>query len=506
MKQWVYNLIPVRLIDLISERSHNYHTFLKFIKNVDPNFLEKISEKKALQVFKQAKKNISAYQQFLEKNQVNSDHIKNIADFNSKLPIIDKHNYVMKYSLLDRTENKIMPKKGLLVESSGSTSKLPTNWFRTMQEERAVRKDVEFETKYLFGENKKFIVISAWSLGAWTTSLSFCYYFEPLGIVKNIGPDVGQIIQTIKTMGSQHNYLIAGYPPFIKHLIDTGRINWKKHNIDLVVGGEGFIPGWRDYVQSKLKPGAKIISAYGASDLETGMGVETPLSQYIRDLFIKEPQKVKKLFGAQRTPMFFQYNPLRFYINNLPKKKEFHTTVLTKGHVGVKVKYNINDLGGKKSYVEMIELLRKEFPNFNERYEQEFKADSLKLPFLWIAGRTDSVISLGGVNIYPQQIEVALLKNKKIYQFIQSFQMSKRFLHEGDHHFLIKIELQEKVEPTEQLAQEIKKTLKRNLSRISKAYELGLKDFPACYEPYVELFEYRTGPFDNHKAKNKYIN
>jgi len=431
--------------------------------------------------------------------------IHKIEDFNQKLPVVDKNNYVMQYSLLERTEKNQLPKHGLLVESSGSTGKLPTNWFRSMEEEQVIRQDVEFETKYLFGENKRYIVISAWSLGAWTTSYSFCYYFEPLGIVKNIGPDVKQIIQTIKTMGPKHNYLIAGYPPFIKHLIDTGGIDWKKHNVDLIVGGEGFIPGWRKYVQSKLKDGAKIVSAYGASDLETGMGVETPFSQYIRELFIAHPKKVEKLFGAKRLPMFFQYNPLRFYINNLPRKKEFHATVLTKGHIGCKIKYNIHDLGGKKSYNEMLALLTKEFPDFKETYEKEYKDNSIKLPFLWIAGRTDNVISLNGVNIFPQQIEVALLKNKKVYENIQSFQISKTYHHEGDHHFLIKIELQEGIPPTPALSEEIKETIKQNLGKISKAYQLGLHDHPECYEPYIDLFEYRTGPFQTRKAKNKYI-
>ena len=92
-------------------------------------------------------------------------------------------------------------------------------------------------------------------------------------------------------MGTKHNYLLGGYPPFIKHLLDTGKLDWKKYNINLVVGGEGFIPGWRKYVKSKLRRGSTIISAYGASDLETGMAVETPLCQYIRELFRKNKTK-----------------------------------------------------------------------------------------------------------------------------------------------------------------------------------------------------------------------
>lgn len=504
MAKWYYNIFPTLFIDKINSKMSNYHMTYNFLKSVDPELLEAISEKKVMKVFKDSVKHIPAYEDFLNVHGIKAKDIKNIRMFNSIVPITDKKNYVFKYSLIDRTRDKTLPKESLIVESSGSSTKLPTNWFRTLEEERHIRKDVEFESKYLFG-GKNYIVLSTWSLGAWTTSLSFCYYFERLGVVKNIGPDVKQIIQTLKMMGPEFDYIIAGYPPFVKHLIDVGGLNWKKYNINLIVGGEGFIPGWRKYMKSKLKRGAKIISAYGASDLETGLAVETPLSQYLRELFVKSPKKVQEVFGTDELPLFFQYNPLRFYINNIPETKEFHTTVLTKGHVGCKVKYNVKDLGGKVKYNEMIDIMSNHFKEFPKKFKKELKENSIKLPFLWVAGRSDSVISLDGVNMFPQQIEMALLGDKKVYDQIQSFQTSKVFNHDGGHHFQISVELQEGLKPNKKLANEVKETIKKNLSKISKAFRLGLKDFPACYEPYIKLYEFRTGPFDNGKIKNKYL-
>ncbi len=502
MIKWLYNFIPVGLFDLIYERKHGYRTTSAFIQNVDPDLLEKLSEKKAIKIFKKARRTIPAYKKVLKENKIKN--VFSIKDFNNRLPILTKENYVKKYPLQERTSSKKFPKQGMIVESSGSSTKYPTNWFRTFEEEINIAKDVEFESRYIFGD-KEYIVISCWTLGAWTTSYSFCFYFEPLGIVKNIGPDVEQVIRTIKTMGPTHNYLIGGYPPFIKHLIDKGGINWKKYKIDLVVGGEGFIPGWRKYIKSKLRDKAIIISAYGASDLETGLAVETSLCQHMRDIFAANPNKVKKLFNVDEAPMFFQYNPLRFYINNIPETQEFHTTVLTKGHVGVKIKYNIKDRGGKISYNEMIHLLEKEFKGFSKIYQSKFKDKSLKLPFLWIAGRSDDVISIDGVNMYPQQVEAAMLENKTIYNKVQSFQISKVFHHDGDNHFLLYIQLQESIKPNRKLAEEMKKAVKRNLAKISKAYRLGLHDDPKSFEPHILLHKYKTGPFDTDKIKNKYI-
>ena len=498
MTKWLYSLIPLKIFDWVYSHTNGYEATRKFITSVDPELLESLSEKKVMKVYRDARRNIPAYRNFLKGKRP----IMNIASFNKNLPLLDKENYVKKFSLVDRLHRRRLPKHGMLVESSGSSGKHPTNWFRTMEEEQVVQKDVGFESRYLFGD-KEYIVISCWTLGAWTTSYSFCYYFEPLGVVKNIGPDVDQVVRTMKLMGTKHNYLIGGYPPFVKHLIDTGGLSWKKYNIDLVVGGEGFVPGWRTYMESKLHEKAKIISAYGASDLETGMGVETPLSQFIRKQFIKNPKKMEKIFGVDEVPLFFQYNPLRFYINNADNN-EFHTTVLTPGHVGVKVKYNIRDCGGKLSYNEMIALMKKEFRGFSTAF-RKYESDSLKLPFLWIAGRSDDVISIDGVNMYPQQIEMALLGNKNVYHLIQSFQISKPTSKQGENHFLVSIQLQQGVKPNKHIVQDVKDTIKKNLAHISKAYKLGLHDDPTSFEPHVKLFEYMKGPFEEDKIKNKYI-
>ncbi len=503
MNKRFYSIVPLGLVEMLHNSSDSYRVTSNFLEKIDPELLEKLSEKKALKIYKKAKKHIPAYKLVLKEKGI--QNIRNISEFNKLLPYLDKTNYVRKYSLIERTEEHLLPKEGgMIVESSGSTSKYPTNWFRTIEEENDIRKDAKFESRYIFG-NKEHLVISCWTLGAWTTSYSFCYAFEPFSVVKNIGPDVEQVVQTIKMFGTKPNYLIGGYPPFLKHLLDTGKVNWKKHKVDFVTGGEGFIPGWRDYIKSRVAKGSTIISSYGASDLETGMGVETPLTIYIRELLAKYPKKSKKVFGIEQIPHVFQYNPLRFYIENVEGEKEFHATVLTKGHVGVKVKYRIHDTGGKQSYNQLIQTLKETFPGFTKKYENIYKKQALKLPFIWVVGRSDDVISVDGVNIYPQQVEKSLLNNKTLYKKIKSFQISKVQYHEGEHHFLVQIHLQENVSPTKILEKNIKQQIEKGMATISKAYRLGMHDDSRSFKPYVRLFKYHTGPFKVDKIKNKYV-
>ena len=59
------------------------------------------------------------------------------------------------------------------------------------------------------------------------------------------------------------------------------KIDWKDYKIDLVIGGEGVTLDWVYYVKKRLYSGARIASSYGASDIDIGVGFETPFSFFI---------------------------------------------------------------------------------------------------------------------------------------------------------------------------------------------------------------------------------
>ncbi len=496
---------PVSLISFLEYVNLSSYKGTKlFLKKINPVALEIIGQRRALAVFRQCAFGIPAYRHFLQKHEVNPEDIRSLADFHNQVPETDKENYVSLYSFVKQCRDSVLPRFGLLVESSGSSGK-PTNWIEAAEENKILLKEVKFETEYLFHPSKnQYVVLSCWSLGPWTADLKFCYFFEHVGIVKNIGPNIENTVETMKMLGPDYLYIIGGYPPFLKNLIDSGKLDWKRYHIDLLTGGEGFVKGWRRYVLSKLRTGAKVYSAYGSSDLDTAMGIETPLCVMIKELLDSNPGFSKSLFGTCESPMIFQYDPTLHYIENSKDTQEFNVTKLNSKIPNIMVKYNIHDRGGVLRYDEFIRKLAKDVPGFGKLFAS-YKKDALQLPFLWIGGRIDSTISINGTNVYPQQVESALLANKTLYKKINTFQISQKYEFKKDAMFTVKIELKQGIQPTAGLKKECQKTILLGMKKYSREYAQAMREFPQNFTPLIELYACHTGPFVQVSIKNKYI-
>ena len=483
----------------------------------NPDVLEEISKKKMLDIFKYAAKNVPGYKDFLIKNKIDVTKINSIEDYHKIVPQTNKVNYIKKYTYEERCLNGLLPFKGNIDESSGSSGN-PTNWIRSLKEEDMLFKAAKFEFNYVFDtDNKDYIVLSAWSTGPWATGVKFCEIIEHYCLVKNTDTDVGNIIKTLKTFGKNYNYIIAGYPPFIKHMLDEGRkkINWKDYNIDVVTGGEGIILEWVDYVKQNLKKGAKIISSYGASDIDIGIGFETSFSQLIRRLASKNKKLRTALFGHHdKLPMFFQYNPTMHYITNYINKEgkqEYQISLLDKNVVSPKIKYNLHDEGGVIKFNEILKILEKHEPRFAKKIKNKdnFKdviyKDILKLPFLYVVGRSDGTVSLDGANVYPHQIEMCIHSHPKLIKSTQSFRIGVDFDKKENINFNIRIHLNKGVKVNETLKKLYYKTILYKLMDINSDFKESYLNDSSTINPRIHLHEHDHEIFNIGKIKNKYI-
>jgi phenylacetate-CoA ligase len=390
----------------------------------NPDLLELISQRKALLMFKKAASKVPAYQKFLKVNKIDHSMVKSFNYFIESVPLTTKGNYVKKYSFENRSINGVLPSVGLIEESSGSSGH-PTNWIKNLSEDHLLELQVGFESRYLLDmSKKKYVILSCWSPGPWTTDLKFCQLFEHFGLVKNIGPNIDGVIETMKKLGKKYNYLLAGYPPFCKELFEKGRskINWKLYKIDVLVGGEGFALEWRKYVRNIVGKNVRIFSAYGASDVDIAIAFETPFSIFLRELSSKNSGLRSVFCNNGRYPMIFQYNPLAHYINNIKNANsdgrivdEFSITPLDFNISCPKIKYNIGDEGKKIGFTEMRSLVDKHASKEFNNYLTKVRESLLHLPFLIIYGRSDGTISINGTNIYPEQVERALIRNNSLF-------------------------------------------------------------------------------------------
>ncbi|MBT5924363.1 hypothetical protein HOH30_01400, partial [Candidatus Woesearchaeota archaeon] len=275
MLKTLVKITPVPVLEVVESFLLNKYSRTKwFVTHSNPDALEAISERKVVSAFKNAAKKTPAYQKLLKKHHVNYREIKNVNDFNKYVPQKSKINYVKKYPIEARCMYGKLPAHGN-IDESGGTSGVATNWIHNFEEQNILYKSLKFEFNYVFdGNSKNFLVISAWSTGPWATGVKFCELMERMALVKNTATDPKDIVKTLKMFGTKKNYLIGGYPPFVKNLIDecSKEINWKRYNIDLVTGGEGVTLEWVNHIRKKLHKNSKIISSYGASDVDIGIG------------------------------------------------------------------------------------------------------------------------------------------------------------------------------------------------------------------------------------------
>ncbi len=55
-------------------------------------------------------------------------------------------------------------------------------------------------------------------------------------VMKSIGPDAKKVIATLKLLGPGYRYVITGYPPFLKGLVESTDIDWPLYDVCAVVG------------------------------------------------------------------------------------------------------------------------------------------------------------------------------------------------------------------------------------------------------------------------------
>ncbi len=482
----------------------------QFLTHIHPEFLEQMSAKKALYAFHRACDNTPAYLAFLRKNRVDPLAVRSIVDFLRLVPYSDKENYIKSFSYEQRCFGGKLPNRGN-IDESGGTSGIATNWIHDLGEETMLLKAVEFEFDYVFdGKRKDYVVISAWSSGPWATGVKFCELMEHVALVKNTSTDSKDIMNTLRMFGTNRNYLIGAYPPFIKNLIEENPdFPWKKYNLDLVTGGEGITLDWVYYMRRKLKPGAKIVSSYGASDVDIGVGFETPFSFFIRELLNSDAALCRQLFGREDAPMVFQYNPLMHYIENVygpDGKPEFVITLLDTKAALAKIRYNLHDEGRRFSYLDLVGVIKSHFGSQYDSFVQTNGSDILHLPFLCVFGRSDGTLSFDGANVFPHQIERGIMRNKELSAKTSRFKIEKKYDVKHNVEFHVHVELKKGHSKGEPLRKKYHKAILEELVSTNPDFKESVTQNPSL-TPHVNLYSFEHPLFhqDNVKVKNIYI-
>ncbi len=251
--------------------------------------------------------------------------------------------------------------------------------------------------------HRRIVVLNCFSMGAWATGQSVTGALRRLGTVKSCGPEFDKAFAAIELLGPDVCYVVCGYPPFLGTLLDEARargLDLAGHELWGFVGGESMSEALRTRLERTF---TRVLSAYGASDLDIGVAGETEFAVAVRQAAAGNPDFAHALFGATgRLPMVFQYDPSSYHVETVAGAHGAELVVtVTRRLLSPRVRYAVHDAGGGLSFATVLSAARAHGVPLPVR-------GAARLPLLYVAGRADSTLSHMGANLYPEDVDAAL--------------------------------------------------------------------------------------------------
>ena len=467
-----------------------YPMFLWVVSRASPALVARVGRWKAIRAADRARASTPAYREFLDGHHIGDRQVASL-----DLPPIDKDNYIRAFPISDRCAGGSLPLRDVAIDESSGSSGVPYNWVRSIEERAVSHITISHFARYDFGPGP-WITINAFSMGAWATGINMGVALQRNGIVKSTGPDLEKIFSTLEYFGAELPYLVCGYPPFLKYMIDEAEARGfplADYKLMGLVGGEGMSEGLRDYLYQRFDP---VFSGYGATDIEIGLAGETPLAVSIRKQCREDGELREAVFGTDsRLPMVFQYNPLNHYVA-VTEARELLFTVNRLKVVAPRIRYNIHDEGGVATFEEM----EARFRSAGRELVAPQKVRPLRLPFVWVYGRKDSTLSVMGANIYPEDIEQALYDEPDLASVAHSFCLSL-FEDGGSVRPVFSFEIRGEITP--QLQEAFETRIVERIRLLNSDFRVAMAEHEETATPIVRLYPMETGPFAGDRSRIK---
>src|ERR671925_156479 len=193
---------------------------------------------RAWMAFERARRSTPAYREFLAEHGDPRVRVRGLDPDLTTIPMTDKNNYVRRWPVEARCRGGRIPSSGVVIDESSGTSGKPNNWVRGPAELAEVRQALQVALHHQLGRGEIF-VLNAFALGPWATGMNVSMSVVDIAILKSVGPDVAKIENTLALFGPRYRYLICGYPPFLKTLVDVADMDWSQYDVTAIFGGEG---------------------------------------------------------------------------------------------------------------------------------------------------------------------------------------------------------------------------------------------------------------------------
>ena len=487
-----------------------YGWLKRLFEATPPRVLAMTGRLRAERAVWRAIRRVPAYRAYIEGAGIDPDRHPP-AGILEAMPETDKAAYIDRYPIDQRCVDGRIAFRGVTIDESSGSTGTPYNWIRGAAERTVAQRNIAFFARYAFGPGD-LVTLNAFSMGAWATGFNVSAGMTRHGLVKSIGPDIPKILSSLTVLGPRMRYLISGYPPFIKHLLDEGDragFPWSSYRLCAMVGGEGMAEELRDRLLERFDV---VYSGYGATDLEIGMAGESPVSVALRRLARARPDVRAALFGEDpRLPMVFQYNPLIHYLE-VNALGEILCTVSRLDVMAPRIRYNVHDVGGLLDFATARRVLSEAGIDIHTlgalpevagpRGPLPWSAP-IPLPFVYVYGRRDATISVMGANIYPEDIERLVYGDPDLARRLQSFCLMTVTDDTGTPRPAIALELGAGEAGDEAWSGDLPTWFRDGLRDLNADYREALLEFPAAMEPVVTLHPLGGGPFAGDAGRIK---
>jgi phenylacetate-CoA ligase len=447
-------------------------------------------------VYRFASKRVPAYADFLSKRPHKGPKVGLRSASLRDVPEMDKASYIKQYALLDKLTDGKLPQRGVLFDESSGSSGKPTSWVRGRKERRFTQRIMQVAFKELI-EDRQPIILNTFSMGAWATGFNTSLCLIGVGRVKSLGPDKTKVIDTLLELGPDFEYVILGYPPFLRLLTESPEIDWQKYNIMALYGGEGLSEQMRAYLQKYYR---RVVGSYGASDLEINIAHESEFTIALRQRLVTDEKLRGLLLHSNRgiIPMVFQFNPYD-YLFETNDKSELLVTICRTENLSPRIRYNIHDLGHAIDYYELKKLLvRNGYRDLTEIANMDFGV-------LFHYGRSDLSVDYNGAVVGPEEVRQIITASEEFNKAVNTFRLISYEDKTARKHLLFAVELVR----DEKLSAADSADL---LELIIGELQVTNLDFKSAHstaqlKPEIKIYTAGTGIFDaaHTKLKNDYV-
>jgi len=448
-----------------------------------------LCRKRASAAFFNARRNVPAYRNFLRER--GAEHPRAFEE----IPPMDKENYIKRWPLEALCQGGRLPLRGAVIDESSGSGGTASNWIRGSAERMVTRRLIQYSARSTFGDGS-FVLLNAFALGPWATGMNVSMSLVDRCILKSIGPDVGKVAASLRLLGPNYRYVITGYPPFLKILVDTADIDWAAYNVCAVVGGEGMSEALRSALNKCFR---KTISSFGASDLEINLAVETDFTIALRQVLAANESLAHDLYGHDSLPMVFHYDPLNCLIES-DAERNLLFTINRIENVSPRIRYNLHDRGMVCSAKTVRDVL------LSHCQPIKLASPSFDLPLLFHWGRQDNAVGFYGCKITPEDIQHVLLRVPELAAKVANFALHPFEDADANKRLELWLELEEAVTiPANSAGMDA--DVWRELASVNQDFRESINMIPGERRPKLRLFAFGQSPISGQdiRVKKRYV-